>query len=211
MRAFPDRWLRCVCVPAVAGASGGGVCRACAARPYAAGCSLPSRPGSALRCPGPTPPARSRRRLPTLPGPAAGGWRPSARPRRRPGSGRGRQWTPMRGSRRAWSRPGPKEPAPAATGPCYYREPSRHCRPGGGSTQSSRAAATRTLPPGGARAPVLRSGAGGGRKARASNGQAERRVSSPRRRPPSWKKSWPGRAYSPSPDRTARPFSNYHN
>jgi hypothetical protein len=52
-------------------------------------------------------------------------------------------------------------------------------------------------------APVLRSGAGGGREARASKGQAERRVSSPRRRPPSWKKSWPGRASPPSPDPTA--------
>jgi hypothetical protein len=34
---------------------------------------------------GPTPPARSQPRLPTLPGPAAGARRPSARPRRRPG------------------------------------------------------------------------------------------------------------------------------
>ena len=43
------------------------------------------RPRSALPCQGPTPPARSQQRLPTLPGPAAGARRPSARPRQRPG------------------------------------------------------------------------------------------------------------------------------
>jgi hypothetical protein len=117
-----------------------GVRQARAAGPVSAGCSLSSRPGSALRCQGPTPPARSRPRMPTLPGPAAGGRRPSARPRRRPGSGRGRQRTPSRASPRAWSRRGPKGPAAAATGPCCNHEPSRHCRPGGGNAPSSQAA-----------------------------------------------------------------------
>ena len=196
-RAFCDRWLRCVCVPAVAGASGGGVCRACAAGPCAAGCSLPSRPGSALRCQGPTPPARSRPRRSTRPGPAAGGRRPSARPRRRPGSGRGRLRIPIRASPRAWSRQGPKGPAAAATGPCCYHEPSWHYRPGGGSAPSSRAAATRTVPPGGrpgdrnlslappaagSAAGGYRSGHGRRRRGRRRAGQRAPGGSPPRRR-----------------------------
>ena len=78
--------------------------------------------------------------MPTLPEPAAGARRPSARPRRRSGSGRGRQRTPSRASPRAWSRRGPKGPAAAATGPCCNHEPSRHCRPGGGNAPSCRAA-----------------------------------------------------------------------
>ena len=64
--------------------------QACATPPpfAAAGCSvacsLAPRPGSALPCPGPTPPARSQQRSSTRPGPAAGARRPSARPRQRP-------------------------------------------------------------------------------------------------------------------------------
>ena len=63
-------------------------------------------------------------------------------------------------SPRAWSRPErTSRPPAAATGPRCHHEPYRHCRPGGTSVPSSRAAATRTLPPGGPRAtPMLRSG-----------------------------------------------------
>ena len=138
--------------------------------------SLRSRPGSALRCQGPTPPARSRPRRPTRPGPAARGRRPSARPRRRPGSQRGRLRIPIRASPRAWSRQGPKGPAAAATGPCCYHEPSWHCRPGGGSAPNSRAAATGTVPPGGARAPVLGPG-----RIRASARRSSAQAASPGR------------------------------
>ena len=48
-------------------------------------CFVAPRPGSALPCPGPTPPARSQQRSSTRPGPADGARRPSARPRQRPG------------------------------------------------------------------------------------------------------------------------------
>jgi len=54
-------------------------------RSFAARCTVATRPGSALRWQDPTPLARSQPRLPTRPRPAAGGRRPSARPRRRPG------------------------------------------------------------------------------------------------------------------------------
>ena len=190
---------------------GGGVRRACGAGPCAAGCSLPSRPGSALRCRGPTPPARSRA-LATRPGPAAGGLAaqcpaPTA------------AWVTTGAAADTHAR------VPEGLVPSRAKRTSSSCnralllsrailalsprRRGCARLPGCRhrdAAARR-----GQGAPVLRSGAGGGREARASKGQAERRASSPRRRPPSWKKSWPGRASSPSPDPTARPFSNYHN
>jgi hypothetical protein len=136
-----------------------------AAGPVCAGWSFPPRPGSALRCQGPRRPARSLRRMPMLPGPAAGGRRPSARPRRRRGSGQGRQRTPSRVSLRAWSRRGRRGPTAAAAGPCCNHEPSRHCRPGGGNAPGSQAATCCDRPP----AKGL-TGAG----AEARQGQAER-------------------------------------
>jgi hypothetical protein len=130
-----------------------------AAAGCSAGCSVAPRPGSALPCPGPTPPARSQQRPPTLPGPAAGARRPSARPRPQPAQQLGRQGTPTRVPPRAWPRPERLHGPATATAPCCHHEPSPHCRPGGAYVPSSRAAATRTLPPGGPRAtPMLRSG-----------------------------------------------------
>ena len=167
--------------------------------------TISARVGASVPRPHATSPEKSRPRLPTLPGPAAAAGGPVPGPDGGLGHRRGQSGHPFEGPGGPGPVPGPEGPAAAATGPCCYREPSWHCRPGGGSAPSSRAAATRTLPAGGARAPVLGSGAGGGQEARASKGQAERRASSPRRRPPSWKKSWPGRASSPSPDPTARP------
>jgi hypothetical protein len=98
-RAFCDRWLRCGCVPAAAGASGGRRVPSLRSRSVCGRPVFTISARSALRCQGPTPPARSRPRRPTRPVPAAGGRRPSARPRRRPGSSPGRLRTPIPGSR----------------------------------------------------------------------------------------------------------------